>query len=223
MRFARSAEPLHDRRSGWKESSTPRIAERGRRAPRARSASRPCRRVNASTIRLVSLYGYVWSTYPGSWSARFLLIAQLSQDASVVRPRAAHFHPDAEVDLAVEETLQVLAGGGGHLLQALAALAEDDRLLAVPLDEDSGLDPPQLALLLEAVDGNLAAIGQLLAERLEQLFAQHLGGEEALVAIGELILGIGGGARGQRLGHDPQELRQVPAGARADRHHGGEV
>ena len=39
----------------WNESSTPRIAERGRRAPRASSATRPKLRVKASTIRLVSL------------------------------------------------------------------------------------------------------------------------------------------------------------------------
>ncbi len=43
--------------SGWKASSTPRIAERGLRAPRASSPTLPKRRENTSTIRLVSLYG----------------------------------------------------------------------------------------------------------------------------------------------------------------------
>ena len=43
------------------------------------------------------------------------------------------------------------------------------------------------AFLLEAVDHHLAAVGQLLAHLLEQLLAQQLGGEEALVAVGELV------------------------------------
>ena len=36
---------------------------------------------------------------------------------------------------------------------------------------------------------HLAAVRQLLAHLLEQLLAQQLGGEEALVAVGELVRG----------------------------------
>jgi len=50
-----SADALHEKRSIWNDSSTPRIAERGRLAPRASSDTRPKWRVNVSTIRLVSL------------------------------------------------------------------------------------------------------------------------------------------------------------------------
>ena len=64
-----------------------------------------------------------------------------------------------------------------------------DRLLAVALDQDGGLDAPQPAFLLEALDHHLAAVRQLLAQLLEQLLAQQLGGEEALVAVGELVRG----------------------------------
>jgi hypothetical protein len=52
-----SPPPNQPSSSGWKDSKTPRKAERGRRAPRASSASRPWSRVNTSMIRLVSLYG----------------------------------------------------------------------------------------------------------------------------------------------------------------------
>jgi hypothetical protein len=40
--------------SGWNACSSPRSSERGRLAPRATSPTRPCSRVNASTMRLVS-------------------------------------------------------------------------------------------------------------------------------------------------------------------------
>src|SRR5947208_5122269 len=116
--------------------------------------------------------------------APFLLISQLSQDAGVIRPGTAHFHPHAEVDLALEETLEIAARRRGHGLQALAALAEDDGLLAPALDEDGGLDAPQGALLLEAVDHHLAAVREFLAKCLEELLAQALRGEKALVAVG---------------------------------------
>src|SRR5258706_7126033 len=142
----------------------------------------------------------------------FSLVPQLSQDACIVRPCAAHLDPYAQVHLALEQALEVLARGGRHRFQPLAALAEDDGLLAVALDEDRGFDAAQAAFFLEAVDRHFAAVGQLLGEGLEELLAQHLGGEEALVAIGQLVRGIGGRALGQRLGDDAQERRQVLAG-----------
>ena len=40
---------------------------------------------------------------------------------------------------------------------------------------------------LKLLDHHLAAVGQLLAQHAEQLLAQQLGGEEALVAVGELV------------------------------------
>src|SRR5438067_5186452 len=115
--------------------------------------------------------------------ALLLLIAQLSQDARIVRPGAAYLDPDPEVHLSLKEALHVLAGSARHLLQALAALAEHDALLAVALDQDGGLDAAQSALLLETVDHHLAAVGQLLAEGFEEFLAQQLGGEKALVAV----------------------------------------
>src|SRR5687767_11034073 len=115
------------------------------------------------------------------------LVPQLPKDAGVVGPGLADLDPGAKVDLSSEELLHVLARRARHALQALSAGADDDRLLAVALDEDGGLDAPQPPFFLEAVDHHVAAIRQLLAHRLEQLLAQELRGEETLVAVGELV------------------------------------
>jgi hypothetical protein len=48
--------------TGWKGSSTDRSCEVGRLAPLAATTTRPCSRVNSSTIRLVSLQSYWCST-----------------------------------------------------------------------------------------------------------------------------------------------------------------
>src|SRR5688572_13572955 len=124
---------------------------------------------------------------PARGRSAFSLVPQLAQDPGVIGPGFAYFHPGAQIHLAAEKLLHVLARRARHALQALTAGAEHDRLLAVALDEDRRLDSAQAALFLEAVDHHLAAVGHVLAHRLEQLLAQELGGEEALVAVGELV------------------------------------
>ena len=61
--------------------------------------------------------------------------------------------------------------------------------------------PLPVIFFLEAVDHHFAAVGQLRAQLLEQLLAQQLGGEEALVAVGELV--------------EPDTSRALPAAPRA--------
>ena len=56
------------------------------------------------------------------------------------------------------------------------------------------------SLVLEALERHVAAVGQFLAEQQEQLFAQDLRGEEALVAVGELVRRIGRRAFRQQSG-----------------------
>jgi hypothetical protein len=49
------------------------------------------------------------------------------------------------------------------------------------------VDAAQFAFLLELLDFDGDAVGQLFAEVAEQLLAQDLGGEEALVAVGDVV------------------------------------
>src|SRR5690606_34969465 len=65
-----------------------------------------------------------------------LLIPQRLQRRLVVRPAGAHAYPGLEEHLAVEQTLHRLPRPGADLAQARAALADDDRLLALALDPD---------------------------------------------------------------------------------------
>src|SRR5690349_17383212 len=128
-----SALPNQARVSGWKLFSTPRMAERGRRAPLATMLTRPNSRVNVSRIRLVSLYGYVCKMKAASESPRPALVmavvrassfvAVLAHHSVVVRPALLYAHPKLEVDLPAQELLEIEAGLGADLLQLLSALA----------------------------------------------------------------------------------------------------
>src|SRR5258708_28629743 len=182
-------------------------------------------------MRLVSLYGYVCRTYPGSCSAlRFILsgkedywnslVTQLPQYPCVIGPGPAHLDPGAKIDLAAEHALHVLARRRAHPLQSRAPGAHHHRLLALALDQDRRFYAPQPALLLEAFDHHVAPIRQLLPHLHEQLLAQQLRGEKAFVAVGELVRRIGRGRFGQGRTQRLQELRDVLAGMRADRNHG---
>ena len=205
IRLPSSAEPsspaaADGTRAARRASPSAAGARRARAAPRARS------RVNASTIRLVSLYGYVCSTYPADGRRR-LIRSRAGADAGVVGPRLAHLDPGAQVHLAAEELFHVLARRARHALEALAARAEHDRLLA---RARPGWSPrcAAAALLLEAVDHHLAAVRQLLAHLLED-FRAGARGEEALVAVGELVGRVRRRRLGQRLAQRLEQLADV--------------
>src|SRR6185503_9183196 len=188
----------------------------GRRAARRASPSAagarraPAARCGRSGARTLPQSG--WSPCTGRRAARRRVrarrgvssaVAELAQQALVAGPVALHLHPDAEIDLAAEEALHVLARRRGDALEQFAPGADHDRLLALALDPDRGLDAPQALapalrrLVLEAFQRHVAAIGQLLAQQQEQLLAQNFRGEKALVAVGELLGGIGRGPLGQ--------------------------
>ena len=72
-----------------------------------------------------------------------------------------------------------------------AALADDDLLLAVALDEDGLLDLDRAVLLLRPALGlDRRGVGQFLVEALEELLAGDLGGELAERQVGDLVLRI---------------------------------
>src|SRR5690606_1895173 len=133
--------------------------------PRATRPIRPWSRLSNSTIRLVSRQGRACRTKAGWASTRTasVRVAEPPQRRLVVRPALAHPAPGLEEDLAPEQRLHGLARGDGDGLDAFAALADDDGLLAFALHPDHRGDAQQLAVLLEALDLDRRRVRQLLA------------------------------------------------------------
>src|SRR5262249_17972679 len=95
------------------------------------------------------------------------------------------------MNAAAEHALELGAGAGADLLDAPAALAEHDRLLAVALDMD-GLRDLDAAIgeFLPTLGLDDGRVGQFLLELEKDLLARRFGGDEALRQVGELVLGI---------------------------------
>ena len=101
---------------------------------------------------------------------------------------------------------------GADLLDARAALAEDDRALAVALDVDHLLDAhaavgPVLPLL--RLDRGL--VGQFLVKLQEDLLARDLGRQQAQRQVGGLVLGIEKRPRRQRRRQRRQDVGDAVA------------
>src|SRR5690606_15248268 len=155
--------------------------------------------------------------------SRRLFVAEALEGALVVGPAALHLDPDLEIHRAVEELLELHARLGRDALELLAALADDHALVAVAVDDDGGEDAAQPPLGLELLDLDGDAVGQLVTEQAEQLLAQELGGEEALAAVGDVVLLEHRRPLGQQRHGGRDEAVDVAAALGRQRHDGGEV
>src|ERR1700688_4326256 len=95
-------------------------------------------------------------------------------------PAALEPHLQVEEDAAAQELLEVVARGGADGLDHLPLAADQDLLLARPLDEDGGVEEEQVAalLLFPAIDQHRGGEGQLLVGRGEHLLADALRRQE---------------------------------------------
>ena len=135
----------------------------------------------------------------------------------VVDPVFADFDVEAQVDALFQDGFQLLAGGGADRLDHAAALAQHDPLLAVALDIDHLRDAH--AAVLERFPGlglHGHAVGQLLAQPQEQLFARDLRRHQPHRHVGELVLGIEPRPRRHPRGQGRAQIRDAVAGGRRD-------
>src|SRR5882762_8326011 len=145
-------------------------------------------------------------------------IAHAPQRRFVVRPPAADLDPDLQKDLAAEKRLHVETRGGGNLFQLAPARSDDDRFVSFLSNYDSGVNPPEAALLLEFLDLHTGAVGKLLAQKAKQLFAQEFCGEKPLVSVGQVVLGMDRRLLRQMALERPQQHIEPLAAACAYRH-----
>lgn len=118
---------------------------------------------------------------------------------------------EAEEAALTGEFLDVAAGFGAEFLDGFALVADEDGLLAVALDEDEARDVVDAFLLLVALDGDLAAVGDFLLVVEEYLLAHDLADEEAHGAVGEFVLGEVGGMFGEELEDGVKDFADVEA------------
>src|SRR5262245_46999429 len=125
-------------------------------------------------------------------------------------PSRLDLHPELEMHLHADELLDLAPRADPDLLDAPAALADRDLLLARALDDEVGADLHEIAArLVELLDLHGERIGQLLLERVRRGLAHELGGEKAHGSIGEIVLGIERRRLGQ-LGGERVEQRWDP-------------
>src|SRR5690606_16207983 len=117
---------------------------------------------------------------------------------AVLLPVLAHLHLQEEMHGSAEELSDLAPRLAPDRLDSLAALAEDDPLVAVAGDVDHLVDAGGPVLPLLPVLGlHRQLIGKFLVEPERQLLARDLGCDHPHRQIGDLILGVEPGAFGQ--------------------------
>src|SRR5580765_1836915 len=96
-----------------------------------------------------------------------------------------------EMHRPLEHLAELMAGPRADLLDPRAALAQENRALAVALDVDGLLDAHAAVLAVFPLLGLYRRlVGQLLVQLQEDLLARHLGREQPHRQVGGLVLGI---------------------------------
>src|SRR5262245_24847100 len=190
-----------------KSSSAPAKRERIRRAPRATAASRPCSRVYSVTSRSCSPNSHVWSTIPSvrrsgtPGPSGGSLVAQLAERPVVLPPVPPDADAEVEEHPHAEKCLKLPTRGLTDPLQHGSALADDDRLLGITLDENLSADIERRVgpTLDELLHPHGARVRHLLPHRQEELFPDRLGHEECLRLVGHRVRRVERGTEGEQL------------------------
>ena len=124
------------------------------------------------------------------------LVSPLQPDLAVERAVLVPFRIDLHVQEQVHRAAEMLRDLGSRAAAPIAfsrapALADDDRLLAVALDQDLLVDDGRaVGAVLPGLGLDRRRIGQLLVELVDDLLAGQLGRDHAVGRVGDFVLGI---------------------------------
>ena len=118
------------------------------------------------------------------------MLLGLTKKSHIALPVRDHLAPKLEEYFLPEKSFDVETGRRTDLLDLLAALADHDRLLGIPLDHDRGVNACDLFFLVEFIDPHRAVIRKFFAQKVIELFADHFLHMKTHILIGELVLGI---------------------------------
>src|SRR6267142_513090 len=157
--------------------------------------------------------------------------SELAQRARVAPPVPAHADREPQEHRDAEERLQLTARVGADALEHGPALADQDPLLRLLLDEDGGADVQPLGSLVldEILDAHGHRVWHFLVREVEDLLAHDLGDVERLGLVARRVGGEERWMLGQRAheeleqavtvgavgGRDRQQLRKGGGGAPA--------
>src|SRR5271169_1380122 len=128
------------------------------------------------------------------------LARECLQEARILAPARPGRHDEVEKEPPAERALELEAGRRARFAQEPPALAEDDALVAVAVDDDRRLDHREIPRLvtLPLLHENAEAVRNLLPRPFEELLADELGGArsgiggrdrravEEILALGEV-------------------------------------
>ena len=170
-------------------------------------------------LRAVDDYGRGMACASARHGLLGCLVAKATDLVLVTAPLRANLDAQLEIDLGTEESLDVGARGHADLLDHGAALAHDDALLTLALDEDRGAHAG-VAILLphDVVADDGYGVGNLVTAVEQDLLAHELRHEVLLGGVGVHVVGEPLGALGELLAHEGEEGVDVEAlrGARDD-------
>ena len=127
------------------------------------------------------------------------VVAEAIEVALVVAPVLFDLDEGGEHDLLAEEGLDVLACQHAEPTQHGTFVTNEDALLAFAFAIDDGRNVDDVVALLEALDADLAGIGNLLVVEQQDLLADDFGDEEPGGLVGQGILLEIGRTLGQQL------------------------
>src|SRR5690606_29340049 len=112
-----------------------------------------------------------------------------------------------------QDDLQLLASLGAGGAEHLAALADHDSLLALPLHDDVGIDVDETVLALgHLLDPHGKRVRQLLPQPVEELLTHDLGHDLGLRLVGDHALRVVGRALLESADQTLEQLRDAVAG-----------
>src|SRR5690625_3042427 len=147
-------------------------------------------------------------TLAGSETLSGEVEAQSAERLRITLPVLEDLHVQIEVHGRPQERLDPPPRTGADLLEARAAAADDDRLLAVAFDVDVHVDVPQRAILGPVLPRSHLLhlhgerVGQLVADVLQRGFADQFRHHHGLGLVGEVAVGVEGRRQREMAGQD---------------------
>ncbi len=127
------------------------------------------------------------------------VVAKAANLGLVIAPAGLDLHVQLQKDLRAKDALKIATGIDTDMLDHLAALADDDALLALALDVNRGVHAQHLLGLLERVADDANGVRNLITSAAQDLLAHELGHKGFVGRVGAHVLGEPTRALGQKV------------------------
>ena len=119
-----------------------------------------------------------------------LFVTETLEHPLIVAPTGLDLDENFKEHLAVEQALHVLPRFSSDSFQGFPALADDDPLVCLLVDDNRCTDAAQGAIQFEFFDLDGRRVGQLVANQAEELFTNVLGSKKTFALVGDFLLAV---------------------------------